>query len=64
MYDPMLSWQLALEWQADGDWHSLMLLQVIPSPVYPGLQAQLCDPSWLLQVAFVWHGMASHSLIS
>ena len=41
-------------------------VQLRPSPIYPGLHEQTCDPSVLLQVAFTWHlsGYAMHSSIS
>ena len=37
-----------------------------PSPIYPGLHVQTCDPRVLLQVAFTWHlpGYVLHSSIS
>ena len=37
-----------------------------PSPVYPGLHVQTCDPCVFLQWAFTWHlsGYVSHSSIS
>ena len=41
-------------------------LHLRPSPVYPGLHAQTCDPCVLLQEAFTWHlpGYVLHSSIS
>ena len=51
-------------------WRLLRLLtspvQLRPSPVYPGLHVQTCDPYVLLQVAFTWHlpGYILHSSIS
>ena len=40
-------------------WRLLRLIAVPvhlrPSPVYPGLHVQTCDPRVLLQVAFTWH---------
>ena len=51
-------------------WKLLRLLnvpvQLRPSPIYPGLHEQTCDPSVLLQVAFTWHlpGYVMHSSIS
>ena len=40
--------------------------QVVPSPVNPCLQAQLKEPSLLVQFAFLLHGLVSakHSSIS
>ena len=37
-----------------------------PSPIYPGLHVQTCDPRVFLQVAFTWHlpGYVLHSSIS
>ena len=51
-------------------WMLLRLLtipvQLRPSPVYPGLHVQTCDPFVLLQVAFTWHlpWFVSHSSMS
>ena len=58
--------------QSKRIWRLLRLLtvpvQLRPSPVYPGLHVQTCDPCLLLQVAFTWHlqlsGYVLHSSIS
>ena len=41
-------------------------VQLRPSPVYPGLHVQMCDPCVLLQRALTWHlsGYVLHSSTS
>ena len=50
-------------------WEIMLIIlpvQLNPSPSYPCLQEQMCDPAVFVQSAFSWHLLAfvAHSLIS
>jgi hypothetical protein len=63
---PSVFAQLAFEWHAFAESHSLISLQFIPSPVYPAMQEHTAIPLLFKQVAllrhppwFVLHGLTS-----